>query len=77
VDAPPVGAAEREPALATGEPVPALVQEPVVMAAEEDEVGELRTPTVGPVLDVVGVDEAMARAAGEPAAAVTGRERTP
>ena len=45
-----------------------------MVTAEQDEVVERRRPAVGPVLDVVGVDEAMALTAGELATAVAGRE---
>jgi predicted dehydrogenase len=47
----------------------------MVMAAELDEVVEAGRTAVRPVLDVVGIDGAGARAAGEAAATVAGLER--
>src|SRR5207249_1850419 len=57
--------------------VAALVYEPVVAPAEQEQVGEARLAAVAPVPDVVGIDEASAVAAREAAAAVTGAERPP
>jgi hypothetical protein len=42
----------------------------VVVAAEQQQVGERGVAAVGPVVDVVGVDEAALGAAGELAAVV-------
>src|SRR5215210_4206022 len=70
-----VGAPEDEARAGTGDRVAALVQEPVVVAAELDEVVQARRATVRPVLDVVRVDGAVIRAAGEAAAAVAAAQR--
>ena len=52
-----------------------LVSEPVVVAAEEGEVVEVRFAAVGPVFDVVGVTPAWRSVAALPgAAAVAGGE---
>ena len=50
----------------------ALVHEPVVATAEQEQVRQLRLAAVRPVLDVVGVDESALGAAGKATAAVAG-----
>jgi hypothetical protein len=55
----------------------ALVQQRVVMRAEQREVVESRGAAVGPVVDMVHVDVAHVPAAGERAAAVTRPKRAP
>ena len=55
--------------------VAAFVDQAVVMAAQQDEVVEAGLAAVGPVVDMVGVDEAAGRAAGEAAARVAALER--
>lgn len=50
----------------------AFVDELVVAAAEQDEIREGGGATAGPVVEVVGVEEAAVVAAGEAAAAVSG-----
>ncbi|GIU94528.1 MAG: hypothetical protein KatS3mg012_0985 [Gaiellaceae bacterium] len=58
------------------ERVAALVHEPVVVEAEQDEVVEARLAATGPVNAVVGLQVPAALAAGEPAGAVVaGLER--
>ena len=54
---------------------PALVHQPVVGRAEQDEVVERRLPALGPVLDVMAVQPVSGGAAGEAASAVAARER--
>src|SRR5436190_6717890 len=68
-----VGVAEGESALAVVRDREAvLVDQPMVAAAEQDEVSKRGLPAVGPVADVVGVGEPMRSAAREPASAVAG-----
>jgi hypothetical protein len=55
--------------------IPALVNQPMMVAAELHEVRELRLAAVGPVSDVMGIHKSMAVAAGKAAAAVTHSER--
>ena len=77
-DAAAVAAREREPASgAADDRVAALVQQSVMVAAELNEVVEVGRAPIRPVLDVMRVNEAAARAAGEPTASVAGVERTP
>src|SRR5262249_47967371 len=64
-----------EPELVIDGPA-ALVHEPVVAPAEEDEIHELRGAAVRPMTDVVGLDMAR-RASREAAAAVASLQRTP
>jgi hypothetical protein len=52
--------------VATGPP-PSFVDQPVVGVAQEDEVVEVRGPSVGPVDEVVGVQPPLPFAPGEPA----------
>ncbi len=54
---------DEQPVVGTREPVAALVHEPVMKAAQRDEIGELRLAAVGPVLDVMAFREAGAIAA--------------
>jgi hypothetical protein len=51
------------------------VDEAVVAAAEEDEVREAGLAALGPMSDVVAVDEAAVLAAGEAAASVADSQR--
>lgn len=51
--------------------IPVLVDEPVVMRAEEDQIVEVGRTAVGPVPDVVGIEPACVRAPGERAAVAT------
>jgi len=44
-----------------------LVEIPVMMTAEQDEVVEVGRPAVGPMLDVVGLEPAGVPTSGEPA----------
>ena len=53
----------------------ALVDEPVVMPAEHDQVAFVGGAAMGPVDDVVGIEEAPMLAAREAAAAVAGLDR--
>ncbi len=55
----------------------AFVDEAMVGRAQEDEVGQAGPTPVDPMMDVVGVDPAMVRAAGEAAAAVPDEECSP
>src|SRR5215218_8418295 len=50
--------------------VASLVQQAVVEAAEENEIVDARRPAMRPVPDVMGIDGAVVRAAGETAASV-------
>ncbi len=65
-----VGAAEGDALSVAVGGVAAFVQQAVVVAAEQQQVGERGVAAVGPVVDVVGVDEAALGAAGELAAVV-------
>src|SRR5690606_1317782 len=49
----------------------ALVQRRMVRRAKQDQIRKARLLAVRPMLDVVRLDEALAAAAGEPAAAVS------
>ena len=51
-----------------------FVEEPVVVSAQQDEIVEVGGPTVGPMLDVVAVDEAEVGTARELASAVSSPE---
>src|SRR5690606_1650911 len=53
----------------------ALVHQRVMLRAKQHQVGEARLAARRPVLDVVGVDEALAPAAGKTAASVACPER--
>jgi hypothetical protein len=53
----------------------ALVHQAVMQTAQGHEIGELRFAALGPVLDVMCVDVALVRAAGETTAAVAAIER--
>src|ERR671915_974113 len=71
-----VAAAEAERApCAAFDPVAALVDEAVVVGAEVDEVGQVGAAAACPVVDVVGVQIAALRAAGEAADGVAALER--
>jgi hypothetical protein len=66
-----VGAAEADPSgFAPLDAVAAFVDEPVVVAAELDQVGEVGAAALCPVPDVVRVQEAVLAAAGEAAGSV-------
>ena len=67
----PVRRGELDPSRATMHAEAALVDEAVVVAAELDQVAEVRASAIGPVPDVVGVDVPMLRAARKRAASVT------
>ena len=70
-DAPAVRPREHEHAVVRArEAKAAFVHEPMMEAAERDEISELRFAAVGPVFDVVPFAEARAVAAGEAATAV-------
>src|SRR4051794_24924770 len=77
LDAPAVRPREYEHSV-VGAPdsVTALVHEPVVEAAQRDQIGEVRFAPVRPVLDVVPVAEARAIAAGEPATPIASTQRS-
>ena len=62
-----------EDELTLGEPedaIPVLVHQPMVSATEQDQIVELCEAAIGPVLDMMRVDVAVA-AAGKAAAAIT------
>ena len=63
------------PSSVAREPVATFVHEPMVKAAQRDEVAELRLPAISPVLDVMAFREARAIAAREAAAAVARLQR--
>ncbi len=65
-----IGSPEHEVASAPLDREPALVNEPVVVPAELHQVVERRLPAARPVLEVMGIDEPSAIAAGESASAV-------
>ena len=67
---------EGEPAGAGMDGAAPLVEEAVMVAAEEDEVAEVGRTAAGPVHDVVGVDEPPLTAPRKAAAAVAGGERS-
>ena len=56
--------------------VPALVHEPMMARAEQNEVVELRLASVRPMLHVVGMEEAAVLTAGKLAAAIPRLERS-
>jgi hypothetical protein len=66
----PVGTAEDDPVARALGAVAVLVQQPMVVATEEDEVRELRLAATCPVLQVVGVDKPAPVTARKLAAAV-------
>src|SRR4051812_25202705 len=74
-DPPAVGPPERQPFAVPLHRVSAFVEQPVMVAAELDEVAEAGLSPMCPVLDVVRVHEAPGGAAWEAAAAVAGGER--
>ena len=64
------------PSSVRGQAIAAFVHEPMVKAAERDQVAELRLAAVGPVLHVMTFGEARPIAAGVTAAAVARFQRT-
>lgn len=63
-------------ARASFQAVPALVDEPVVVTAQLDQVREVGAAALCPVLDVVGVQEPVLVATGEAAGSVTAPQRS-
>jgi len=65
-DRPSVGAGEREVSVGSAlDQVTAFVEQSVVVATEQHEVGEVGLAAVGPVVDMVGIEVSVAVTAGE------------
>ena len=58
------------------DPPPVLMEKPVVIAAEEDQIGQIGGPSVGPVFSVMAMDEIPGATAGETTTAIPMPELT-